>query len=107
MGAVGGSGSDPDSIVFCRPSKQFSMKFLNRSKLTISYEKISETQNISKFFLRLEFYSRILLLVFDRNCSHPARAEAILKKPLFFTTSDSVEKKKFHPPPTKMKVFKS
>ena len=84
------------------------MKFLNRSKLTIWYEKKnSETQNISKFFLRLEFYSRILLLVFDRNCSHPAWAEVILKKPLFFTTSESVEKKKFPPPPTKMKVFKS
>ena len=49
------------------------------------------------FFLRLEFYSRILLLVFDRNCSHPAWAEVILKKPLFFTTSESVEKKKSFP----------
>ena len=51
LGGCRGSGSDPDSIVFCRPSKQFSMKFLNRSKLTIWYEKKnSETQNISKFF---------------------------------------------------------
>ena len=60
-------------------------------------KKIQRLKIFQSFFLRLEFYSRILLLVFDRNCSHPAWAEVILKKPLFFTTSESVEKKKSFP----------
>ena len=60
-------------------------------------KKIQRLKIFQSFFLRLEFYSRILLLVFDRNCSHPAWAEVILKKPLFFTTSESVEKKKVSP----------
>ena len=60
-------------------------------------KKFRDSKYFKVFFLRLEFYSRILLLVFDRNCSHPAWAEVILKKPLFFTTSESVEKKKVSP----------